>query len=250
MGERTRAEYAVGLSHQSAVRGEDFRLGLEQFRRIGDHVEAYRCFRAGIQVEAFEVAARVDGGVDQIDQRQRLKAVQIALGRRGLQRAGVLPARRQPQAGFETDAARIVAGRIQQQARPLHRHQLGGHRHPALVVGGGRKRLELDIERGDACGHFQMERINVQRIASPFDALAVAGDDQTRELVDRAGGRVVAGYPLRIPEFQRAGLDRDALAHLVDATGHVGGVDGELDRAGVVALRNAGAALRGLCTHR
>ncbi len=84
--------------------------------------------------------------------------------------------------------------------------------------------MELQLQRPG--GRVDMEGEDIDGIAHPFDALAARPDDQAGEFVELAGGRMVAGQPLREEQDQRPGLgDRNGLMHLEDAPADVGRVD-------------------------
>ena len=166
--------------------------------------------------------------------------MQVAVAAGGLQRRAELPALRQAQAGFDADIACVMARGIQQQTRPLHRHQFGGHGHASLVAGRGREPLEFNVEHGDATRHLYFKRIHVQRIAAPRHALAIGRHHQPTHLVDGSGGCMVARNPLWVPQLQRPRLHGNALAHLVEAERQVGDIHGKLQYAGIVFGRHRG----------
>ncbi|MNI60794.1 hypothetical protein D3C73_1160270 [compost metagenome] len=82
---------------------------------------------------------------------------------------------------------------------------------------------------GDDLAHafryVHLERVYVELVALPGQRLAVGGHPQAGQLVDGAGGRMVAGNPLRVQQGQRTGLGRHGGGHLEDAPGQVTCVD-------------------------
>ena len=57
--------------------------------------------------------------------------------------------------------------------------------------------VEVGVEGGDAGGDGDVELVEVLVVATPGENLAVRGEDDAGDLVDGAGGAMVAGNPLR-----------------------------------------------------
>ena len=56
------------------------------------------------------------------------------------------------------------------------------------------------------CGHVDVELVEVDVVAAPGQGLAVGGEDDAGDVVDGAGGAVVAGDPLGRGEGDGAGV--------------------------------------------
>ncbi len=233
---RARTEDRIGLAHQRAMRLQHRGVGLQRLRILRHHLQPHRLPCAVIQCEPPEMATGEHRRIDQRHQRQRCVVLGVAVTAHQLQRAAALPARRQAQGRLDLDAPRIHSGRIQHHPVPLQIQQIGCHRHPALVGGGRRQVLELDLQHAHALWYLQREGIHVAGITCPLQRLAVAADDQPGHLVDRPGGCMVAGDPLRIPQGQRAGRHRNALAHTLDAPLDITGVHFKFDHARIAGL--------------
>ena len=67
----------------------------------------------------------------------------------------------------------------------------------------------MGVEGGDAGGDGEMELVEVLVVAAPGKDLAVGGEDDAGDLIDGAGGAVVAGDPLGRGEGDGAGVDGD-----------------------------------------
>ena len=238
-----RAEQLHRLGHQRAVRLQLLRGDLQVLRRIRDDVQVHRHLAVRGKVHALEITPRVDRRIHQRVEGHRLERDGVALARRGFQRGAELPARRQREAGRDRDAAGVVPGRIQRDLAPRHVHHAVGDLEAAAAR---RQVLELHVQAGHACGHVEVERVDVVLVALPRHRLAVGAELQSGQHVDRAGGRVVAGNPLRIQQGQRTGRDRNRLLHAEDALRRVAGIDMQRDRAGVrrvLRVRHLQAAL-------
>ena len=79
-----------------------------------------------------------------------------------------------------------------------------------------------------------MEGMGLEGVAQPFQTLAIGGDGDARDQLDRAGVGVVAGQIFRIEQGHRpGGCDRNGLADADDAAIAVGDVGLVLDGAGI-----------------
>ena len=205
-------------------------------------VEVHRDLATGIEVDAAEIAAGVERGIDQRVQRRRLER-QGAVGRlrrrRRFQRRRVLPAGRQLQRRLHGDASGEHAGGVENDGVPGEIDHVRRHIDAAFALGRRRQILEADIERFGALRQLQVERVHVHHIAQPLDALAVSLDDETGEIGDRAGWAVIAWHEARVEQDQVAVLggrscvaDRDGFVHLDDVAGEIGRIDIQLDLAG------------------
>ena len=85
------------------------------------------------------------------------------------------------------------------------------------------------MQVGDAGRDDDVELVEVGLIAGPGDDLAVGGEDDAGNLVDRAGGTVVAGDPLGGGEGGGAGLDGEIDLRVVKLARRLGQVGGDAD---------------------
>jgi len=97
------------------------------------------------------------------------------------------------------------------------------------------------VEGGDAGGDGDVEFVEVLVVATPGKDLAVGGEDDAGDVVDGAGGTVVAGNPLGSGKRDRAGLDGDVDLGVVDLAGGFGEVGGDADGS-FLRLQDAGGA--------
>ena len=235
-----RAEQLPGLAHEPAVRLHLRGRGRQLLGRVRKHVEGHGHRRAGVEVEPREVAAGEHGGVHQHLERHGREAHRGARGRAVAEGRRELPAGGQRELRREGDAAHLVARGINQQVGPLHGdHRIRHHDAPAPGLR-RREEVELGVELGGAGGDIHVERIDVARVAAPFDPMAAGGKLQAGEGVDRARRRMVAGDPLRVVEHEAAGRGGNGLADVEDAVREVGGVHAEADRARVRPIRRRG----------
>ena len=239
-----RAEQAIGLADQLPVRGDLLRRHLQLVRPVGDHVQPHRRGPARIQVHLLVIATGdqravhkgLEGGLAELD-----GSVALALGVEG---GGVFPALRQADRGLHRNVPGEPAGGIERQRVPLRVQHFRRHHHPALPRGHRRQELEADLQRPGAGGRGHVEGEHVHRVAGPFQRLAVGGDLEPRQLVDGAGGGVVAGQPAGIGQHHRArprqGHD---LAHGKDPVRQVRGVHGHFEGGGVGRVAGLGDGL-------
>ena len=129
-----------------------------------------------------------------------------------------------------------IAGRIEEGLLPLQIDHFGRHDHaPDGIVGLGQP-FEGDLDLRHARRNGEVEGIGVKGVTQPFDPLAIGGDCQAGEELDRAGIGVVAGDEFRIEQGQVTGGDRNGLLHPDDPVVEVGGVDVVADGARVGAI--------------
>jgi hypothetical protein len=86
-----------------------------------------------------------------------------------------------------------------------------------------------------------VELVEVFVVATPGEDLAVGGEDDAGDLVDGAGGAVVAGNPLGCGERDQAGLDGDVDVGMVELARGVGEVRGDLD-GGLLGFEECGCS--------
>jgi hypothetical protein len=77
----------------------------------------------------------------------------------------------------------------------------------------------MGVEGGDAGWDGDVELVEVFLVAAPGEDLAVGGEDDAGDLVDGAGGAVVAGDPLGRGEGDGAGMDRNVDLGVVELRG-------------------------------
>src|SRR3546814_2713420 len=99
------------------------------------------------------------------------------------------------------------------------------HHHAAFAGALRRQVLERDFDAAGALGYVDVERVDVQRVALPWQGLAVGGHLQAGQLVDRAARRVVARQPLRIQQGQRSEEHRSELKSLMRTSYAVSGLE-------------------------
>lgn len=85
------------------------------------------------------------------------------------------------------------------------------------------------MQGGDAFGHVDVELVEVGVVASPGEDFAVRREDNAGDLIDRAGGAMVAGDPLRGGEGCRAGLHGQVDLSVIELAGRVGEVGRDVD---------------------
>ncbi len=222
----------VGLLHQRAVHRDLCLARLQRLGFVGKHVEVHWHLRARVEIDALVVLAGEQGRINQMVIRDRLEDDGIAIASRGFQGSGERPALGQGHAGLRLQVARIDAGRIQRIGVPLQVEHFRGHHHPALAAALRGQEIEVGDDLAHALGHVHLERIDVELVALPGQRLAVGGHAQAGQLVDRTGGRMVAGNPLRVQQGHRAGLGRHRGGHLEDAPGQIARVHIDAQQTG------------------
>ena len=225
----------VRLLHERLMQLQLLGRDLEILGFVGEDVEPHRHFRAGIQIDALEILACEHRRIDQRFKAHRIERDASIAGRSTdrIERAGELPAGRQLHARRERDAARVVPGGIERDRVPLQIQHIGCHHDAALCRILRRQKLEFGDQLRRALRYVQSKRVDVGRIARPCERLTVDREGEACKLVDRSARRVVAGKPLRIEQRQLAAADRNFLADAKDAVIEIGGVDRELQCAGI-----------------
>ncbi len=89
------------------------------------------------------------------------------------------------------------ARRIEKHLKPIQDEKFAGDR--AGVVAGFQI-IERNFDLLDSRRNVEVKRENIQRVALPGNGLAVRGDFQAGEVVNRADGGVRALNPLRVIE--------------------------------------------------
>src|SRR5438067_3834773 len=69
--------------------------------------------------------------------------------------------------------------------------------------------VEVRVQGGDSGWNGYVKLVQVFIVAAPGDNLAVGGEDHSGDLVDGAGGAMVAGNPLGCGEGDGAGFHGD-----------------------------------------
>ena len=227
------AEQRLGLGHQVAVRGELLVRDLQAFLRVGHDIQVDRCLGARRKILATEVGAGEQRGIHQRIQRDRLEVDGPRAALFHLQCRAEIPAVRQHQTGVDRNTRSEIAGRIEHHGIPLQADDVRSGDDPPLRLGQRRGELEFERYALYALGHGQVERINVQRVTCPFDALFAGPDDQSGQRRDRAARCVIPRQPFGVVERQRAGFDGDCFLHAKHAMGTVRCIHAQLDRAGI-----------------
>ena len=93
---------------------------------------------------------------------------------------------------------------------------------------------KLTSSDADSLWDNAVEREQVDVVAPPIDRLALGADPEVGQFVDRTRGAVVAGDPLGIEQLQRPRLDRQLETGVEEPAGSCAGIDGELDRSGLI----------------
>ena len=131
--------------------------------------------------------------------------------------------------GCHLDVADGHVGGVEQKLLPLeHGHLLRDAR--------GDDAVEVRVQRGDALRDGHVELVEVFVIAAPGECLAVRGEDDSGNVVDRAGGPMVAGDPLGRRERDGTRGDRNVDLGVVELARTFGEVGRDLDRGGLVRL--------------
>jgi hypothetical protein len=89
--------------------------------------------------------------------------------------------------------------------------------------------VEVRVERGYACGNRNVELIEIFIIAAPREDFAVGGEDDAGDLVDGAGGAMVAGDPLGKYQRHCARFGGNAQVRVIDVSRRVGEVHVKLN---------------------
>src|ERR1700733_472694 len=87
----------------------------------------------------------------------------------------------------------------------------------------------MSVKSGDAIRNGDVEFVQVFIVAAPGENLAVGGEDDAGDVVDGAGGAVVARDPLGGGKGDGAGFDGDVNLGVVELAGTIGEVGGDLD---------------------
>ena len=156
----------------------------------------------------------------------------VAVG--GSERGADAPACGDLDGGLDGDVFDGRVGGVEEEFFPFEDGQL-------VADAGGDDAVEVGVEGGDAGGDGDVELVEVFVVAAPGEDFAVGGEDDAGDVVDGAGGAMVAGDPLGGGEGDGAGLDGDVDLGVVELAGGVGEVGGDLD-GGLLGLQEAGGA--------
>ncbi len=227
-----RAVEFVGLRHEIAMRLDLFGLDVEQIGAVRDDVERNTHRSIGIKLDALEIAPREHRRVDEGIEIRRLECRRAAIARGGIERGPELPTLGKLDRGLDHDLPGEIAGRVERHRIPLDIQHVRRHHHPTLVIVGGRDDLKIEIERRRTHGHVDAKSVNIHGIARPLQSLVPGADGKSRDLVDAAGRRVVAGNPARIKEHHRPRAGHgNGLMNAENVTHNIGGIDLQPDRA-------------------
>ena len=175
---------------------------------IGDYVDVVLRGDFGGESELVEVLAGDDGGVLELldvgggevsgSALRVLRIVAVGGGEGGAD----APAFGDLYGGLDGDVFDGGVGGVEEELFPLE----DGH---LLGDAGGDDAVEVGVEGGDSGRDGDVEFEEVFVVAAPGEGLAVGGEDDAGDVVDGAGGAVVAGDPLGGGEGDRAGFDGD-----------------------------------------
>ena len=231
-----------GLADEVGELDQECGAELGVFGGVGDYVDVVLGGDFGGQGELVEVLAGDDGGVFEL-----LDGGCRVVGRAALWVLGIVavgrgeggadaPAFRDFDAGLDGDLFDGGVGGIEEELFPLEDGEL-------LADACGDDAVEVCVEGSDSGGHGDVELVEVFLVAAPGKNFAVGGEDNAGDVVDGAGGAMVAGDPLGRGEGDGAGSDGDVDLGVVELAGGVGEVRGDLD-GGFLGLQKAGAVRR------
>ena len=227
-----------GLADEVVELGEKGGAQIGVFGRVGDDIDVVFGRDLRGEGELVEVFAGDDGGV--------FKLLDGGGGVVGSAAFGVLwvvavgwsecgadaPACRDFDRGLNGDFFYGRVRGVEEELLPLEHGEL-------LADAGGDDAVEVSVQSGDAVGHGDVELVEVFIVASPGKDFAVGGEDDAGDVVDGAGGAVVAGDPLRRGEGDGAGLDGNVDLSVVELARGVGEIGSDLDR-GLLGCRRPG----------
>ena len=124
--------------------------------------------------------------------------------------------------GLDRDLFDGGVGGVEEEFFPLKDGEL-------LADARGDDAVEVGVKGGDAGGNGDVELVEVFVVATPRENLAVGGEDDAGDVVDGAGGAMVAGNPFWRGESDGAGLNRNVDFGVVELARSVGEVGGDLD---------------------
>ncbi len=233
VAEVARAEKPVGLAHKFAVGLDHLGLRVEVGRIVGEELQHHRPRRAlGVERHGLVVTAGEERRVDQHLERHLVEGERAGAGQRA-QRCCRLEAGGQPDGWLHADCRQPMPRRIQQQRRPVEVDEVAAHRVAAAGAAYRREVLEVDLERARVLGHFDVQRLDLDRVALPRQAAIAGADHEAGDLRHVAERSMGTGNPARDQQRQRTGRHRQRLVHAHDAVIEVGGVDRKGYRAGI-----------------
>ncbi len=194
-----------GLADEVGELGEECGAELGVFGAVGDYVDVVLGRDFGGEGELVEVLAGDDGGVFELldggggevggAALRVLRVVAVGRGEGGAD----APAFGDCDGGLDGDLFDGGVGGVEEELFPLEDGEL-------LADAGGDDAVEVGVERGDAGGDGDVELVEVFVVATPGEDFAVGGEDDAGDVVDGAGGAMVAGDPLGCGEGDGAGL--------------------------------------------
>lgn len=124
--------------------------------------------------------------------------------------------------GLDGDVAYGGVGGIEEELLPFE------YSHLAADASGD-DAIEVGVEGGDTFGDGEVELVEIDVVATPGKNMAVGGEDYAGDVFDRAGGAMVAGYPLGCGESESACGDGDVYLSMVELARSVGEIGGNDD---------------------
>ncbi len=211
---------------------------LRVFGAVGDDVDVVLRSDFGSEGELVEVFAGddrgvfelLDGGGGEVCEATfgMLRVVAIGRGECGPD----APAFRDFDRGLDGNFGDGRFGGVEEEFLPLEDCEL-------LADAPGNDAVEVGVEGGNAGGNGDMELVEVFFVATPGKGFTVSGEDYAGDVVDGAGGAMVAGNPLGGGEGDGACCDGDVDFCMIELAWSVGEVRCDLD-GGLLGLQNAG----------
>ena len=217
------------LAHQPTIVRFRGRAHVERHWSVGSDVERHR--RAAAERDVAHVAAGEQRRIDQRRERYRREPYPVRSSRGGLERRGVLPARRKPERRLIAQFVAAGGGRIQHQLIPFQDQQRlgrGARRFQPLdhAVGrDGRVDFEIDAELGRSGRNLEVKRVQIDGIAPPGEGLAVDLEDRAAERSEGTRRTVPPRQPLRVHQGQGAGRHGQGQMRRHDAARRLARVD-------------------------
>jgi hypothetical protein len=236
----TRVVGGAGFANEIREFDEERGAELRVFGSVGYYVDVVLGSDFGGEGELVEVFAGDDGGVFELFDGGGSVVSEAALGMLWIVSVGWgecgadAPALGNFDGGLDGDFFDWRVGGIEKEFFPFEDCEL-------LADARGDDAVEVGVEGGDAGGDGYVELVEVFVVTAPGKDFAIGGEDDAGDLVDGAGGAMVAGDPLGSGEGDGAGSDRDLDLGVINLSGGIGEVRGDLD-GGFLGFEEAGGA--------